>query len=256
MSHFRRALEALPDTQLVHVYGPTETTTFATSYRLPQSLPASVTSIPIGKPIANTTAFVLDDHRQLVPIGLVGELYIGGEGVAREYLRRPELTAEKFIADPFGRAGGRLYRTGDLVRMLPGGDIEFLGRIDDQIKGRWTFSWRHDLSGKPLQSEIHVVDVVARELPAVSRSLTKLRSDIEASGAIARSHDMLPFEIRFMKLERAAVALLAENQDNSKSGDLIRKEIKGLRELRSGEPVPAVFHPEAIRSREADANGH
>jgi hypothetical protein len=67
---------------------------------------------------------------------------------------------------------------------------------------------------------------------------------------------MLPFEIRFMKLERAAVALLAENQDNSKSGDLIRKEIKGLRELLSGEPVPAVFHPEAIRSREADANGH
>ena len=87
--------------------------------------------------LSNTTTYVLDRHLRPVPIGVIGELFLGGEGVARDYLHRPELTAEKFIPDPFGlRAGARLYKTGDLVRMMPDGTIEFVGRQDFQVKIR------------------------------------------------------------------------------------------------------------------------
>ena len=92
---------------------------------------------PIGSPIANTTIHLLDQHRNPVPVGVPGELYIGGDAPARGYLNRPELTAERFIADPFNpEPGARLYKTGDLARYLPDGNIEFLGRIDHQVKIR------------------------------------------------------------------------------------------------------------------------
>ncbi|MBR8834794.1 MAG: amino acid adenylation domain-containing protein, partial [Stigonema ocellatum SAG 48.90 = DSM 106950] len=123
--------------QLLHVYGPTESTTFS-SYYCVQELPESVTSIPIGRPITNTQIYLLDAYLQPVPIGVVGELYIGGDGLAREYLNRPELTAERFITVPETGfvAEARLYKTGDLGRYLPDGNIEFLGRIDHQVKIR------------------------------------------------------------------------------------------------------------------------
>jgi len=126
-------LEKGPPRRLLHVYGPTESTTFSTWY-LVESVPAGATNLPIGSPISNTTIYVLDRHLQPVPIGVPGELYIGGDGLARGYLNRPELTAARFIDNPFG--SGRLYKTGDLVRYLPDGNIEFKGRIDNQVKVR------------------------------------------------------------------------------------------------------------------------
>jgi len=122
--------------RLLHVYGPTENTTF-TSWYLVQDVPEEATTIPIGRPIANTEVYLLDTQLQPVPIGVSGEIYIGGDGLARGYLNRPDLTAEKFIANPFSNEpNSRLYKTGDLARYLPDGNIEYLGRIDNQVKIR------------------------------------------------------------------------------------------------------------------------
>ncbi len=134
-AHVRRALAALPGTELVNGYGPTECTTFATTYSIPRDLPADAASIPIGRPIADTRVYVLDAQREPVAVGEVGELHIGGRGLARGYLRRPALDAEAFVADPF-RPGERLYRTGDLVRWREDGVVDFVGRADHQVKVR------------------------------------------------------------------------------------------------------------------------
>ncbi|AVH66607.1 non-ribosomal peptide synthetase [Nostoc sp. 'Peltigera membranacea cyanobiont' N6] len=132
--------------RLLHVYGPTESTTFACCY-LVQDIPEEATNVPIGRPISNTQIYILDSKLQPVAVGTPGELYIGGDGLARGYLNRPELTEEKFIPNPFedsaalaspqaSAGGSRLYKTGDLARFLPDGNIEFIGRVDNQVKIR------------------------------------------------------------------------------------------------------------------------
>lgn len=130
-----RVRRAVPDLRIVNGYGPTEATTFSCCYVVPPALLAPG-PIPIGRPIANTTAYVLDERLEPAPIGVPGELYIGGDGVAVGYVNAPELTAARFLPDPWGERGGRLYRTGDRVRWRADGQLEYLGRIDRQVKVR------------------------------------------------------------------------------------------------------------------------
>src|SRR5207245_2532361 len=134
--------------------GPTETTIWSTLHRV-----ASCDKlVPIGRPIANTQVYILDGHLQPVRVGGVGDLNIGGDGLARGYLNRPELTAEKFIDNPF-EPGERLYRTGDLARYLPDATIEFLGRADQQVKVRG------------FRIELGEVEAVLAQHPAVRQAV-------------------------------------------------------------------------------------
>jgi len=125
-----------PAVRLINEYGPTETVVGCCTYEVKADDPASG-SVPIGRPIANTQLYILDRYMNPVPIGVIGELYIGGAGVARGYLNRPELNKERFLADPFSsQAGARLYKTGDVARYRNDGILEYLGRIDNQVKVR------------------------------------------------------------------------------------------------------------------------
>jgi len=158
--------------RLLHVYGPTETTTFSTWYRI-DDVREDASTVPIGRPLANARAYVLDRHLQRVPFGAVGELYLAGDGVARGYWRAPALTAQRFVADPFGPAGGRMYRTGDLVRCRADGDLEFVGRRDHQVKIR---GFRVELgeieTALRQQSDVRDAIVVVREPAPGEKRLT------------------------------------------------------------------------------------
>jgi amino acid adenylation domain-containing protein/non-ribosomal peptide synthase protein (TIGR01720 family) len=162
----REVLAHDPPQRLLNAYGPTENTTFTTWY-LVQEVPADATGVPIGRPISNTQTYVLDRYLQPLPLGIPGELCIGGDGLAREYLRRPELTAEKFIPNPFSdKPGERLYRTGDLVRYRPDGTLEFLGRIDHQVKIRG------------FRIELTEIEAVLGQHPAVQDAVVLAREDM------------------------------------------------------------------------------
>jgi amino acid adenylation domain-containing protein len=168
---------------LLHVYGPTENTTFTCWYEVQD---VAATSIPIGRAIANTQIYLLDTHLKPVPIGVTGEIHISGDGLARGYLNRPDLTAERFIPNPFKKAevrsmkdetenplltsftlhpSLRLYKTGDLARYLPDGNLEFVGRTDDQVKLRG------------FRIELGEMEMVLKEHPAVQETVVMLRDD-------------------------------------------------------------------------------
>jgi len=134
VEHTTKALNYLEENKILHVYGPTETTVYATYYPV-NRINERLGTIPIGKPIANTTIYILDKNLKLVPMGIIGQICIGGDGVARGYLNNPELTSEKITPSPFVE-NDRMYFTGDLGKWLPDGNIEFVGRIDHQVKIR------------------------------------------------------------------------------------------------------------------------
>ncbi|MFL1563961.1 amino acid adenylation domain-containing protein [Pseudomonas sp. O64] len=159
---FRSLLAQAPELRLVHCYGPTETTTYATTYEV-RAIANDADSVPVGRPISNTQIYLLDAWQQPVPLGVSGEICIGGDGVAKGYLNRPELTAEKFVQDPFN-PGALMYRTGDLGRWTADGLLECLGRNDDQVKIR---GFRIELGEIEARlatcAGIHDVVVLARE---------------------------------------------------------------------------------------------
>uniref|UniRef100_UPI0003737F3C non-ribosomal peptide synthetase n=1 Tax=Nocardiopsis alkaliphila TaxID=225762 RepID=UPI0003737F3C len=133
VEHMRRFLETRPAVRLQHGYGPVESMVFTHSYQVTM---VDGTLVPVGAPIAHRTSYVLDERLRPVPAGVPGELYVGGDGLALGYVGRPDLTAERFLPDPFAGTGERMYRTGDLVRWNDRGEVEFLGRVDDQVKVR------------------------------------------------------------------------------------------------------------------------
>ena len=136
VKYVRRAIEMLPETKIVACYGPTESTTFASTFPIAHNFPADSASVPIGRPIGNTRMYILDPDTQLpTPPGDPGELYIGGDGLARGYHNRHQLTQKRFLPDPFDPSpGARMYKTGDRCCILPDGNIDFLGRFDHQVK--------------------------------------------------------------------------------------------------------------------------
>jgi amino acid adenylation domain-containing protein/non-ribosomal peptide synthase protein (TIGR01720 family) len=161
----RRVLEMGPPRELLHVYGPTENTTFSSWHRV-EGVPADARTVPIGRPVANSTAYVLDGALRATAVGIAGELYLGGDGVARGYLGRPALTAERFVPDPFAaQPGARMYRTGDRVRWTSGGALEYLARLDGQVKVRG------------FRIETGEVEAVLRRHPSVEECAVLARED-------------------------------------------------------------------------------
>ncbi|MFJ9338744.1 amino acid adenylation domain-containing protein [Streptomyces sp. NPDC101733] len=187
---FARALEQAPDTVLVNVYGPTETTTFATRHRLDPRTGAAVDGrVPIGAALDDTRLYVLDPLGRPVPEGAVGELCVGGTGVARGYLGRPGLTAQQFTADPYGAPGARMYRTGDLARRRPDGAVDYLGRADQQVKIRG-----HRIEPGEIEAELarlpqvgHAAVVVREDTPGEQRLVAYV---VAADGLLAEAAEL------------------------------------------------------------------
>jgi amino acid adenylation domain-containing protein len=183
LAKWRRMEGRLP--RLFNAYGPTETCPTSTVYEAGTSQWEAVASVPIGKPLPNTSAYVLDRDGCPLPVGVVGELCIGGAGVAQGYWRRPDLTAERFVADPFSTTPGRLYRSGDIVFRLPDCNLAFVGRADRQVKIRG-FRVELDevetvLAGHPHVRQCAVVLAGQKETPRLGAFLA-LRGNTEPAG--------------------------------------------------------------------------
>jgi acyl-coenzyme A synthetase/AMP-(fatty) acid ligase len=194
-----------PGRRMINSYGPTEATVVAT---WSGPLTPAAASPPIGRPIWNTRCYVLDRHLRPAPIGVPGELHVAGPGLARGYLNQPGLTAGKFLPCPFGAAGERMYATGDLARWTPGGQLEYLGRIDEQVKIRG------------LRIEPGEIEAVLRRHPAVAEAVAAVREDgpggkrlaayvVLASGHAAAAEELRGHLARFLPEYMVPAAVVA-----------------------------------------------
>ena len=207
---------------VTNLYGPTETTIWSTVHRLRGDEPGAP---PIGRPVANTRVYVLDHCLEPVPPGTIGELHIAGEGVGRGYLNRPDLTAERFVADPFGPAGTRMYRTGDLVRWSPDGELEYAGRADDQVKIRG------------LRIEPGEIEATLERSPAVAQAAVAVRRfgpddrRLIAFVVATRAHPSLGAELRATLAEQLppqmvpSAVVLVEELPRTANGKLDRQAL-------------------------------
>ncbi|NNF93561.1 MAG: amino acid adenylation domain-containing protein, partial [Altererythrobacter sp.] len=209
VDHVRRVLEGIGTGRLINGYGPTENTTFSCCHVMDAHSDVGQ-SVPIGRPISNTRVYILDEHLHPVPVGVPGELYLGGDGLARGYLNRPELTAEKFIADPFSdEPHARLYRTGDWVRYQPDGNIEFIGRRDHQVKVR---GFRIELGeieaalGR-LQPVQEAVVLLREDRPGDKRVVAYVVAEGEQAGLVEELRTQLKRELPDYMLPSAFVLL-------------------------------------------------
>lgn len=226
-----KQLLALSDS-VWNLYGPTETTIWSTVYQVKE-----VTSKPIsiGKGIANTSVYLLNQHLEPVSIGVVGDLYIGGAGLARGYLNRPEATAEKFIPNPFDklRTGpfgqGRLYKTGDLARWLPDGNLEFLGRADDQVKLRG------------FRIELGEIEAVLNQHSAVEQSVVALKERAMGDKQLVGYIKPTPQSVEATR-EEAHVTLwqtLFDQTYSQEGAEALTFNIAGWQSSYTGQPIPA-----------------
>lgn len=223
--------------QFFNAYGPTETTIWAT---IAQLAPGS-SKPTIGRPIANTQVYILDIHRQPVPIGVAGELYIGGDGLARGYLNRPELTAERFVSHPF-QAGSSLYRTGDLARYRADGNIEFLGRVDDQVKIRG------------FRVELGEIEAVLSQHPAVRETIVLAQGESEHKRLAAyftlnlqhRDQTRLEQALEEQQIEQWQTLY---NQTYADDGGDPTFNITGWNSSYTGQPIPSEQMHEWVKYR-------
>jgi amino acid adenylation domain-containing protein/non-ribosomal peptide synthase protein (TIGR01720 family) len=185
--HVQKFLKRYSNSKLINGYGPTEGTTFTCT----EDAKLNIDSLPIGRPISNTQVYILDSYLHPVPIGVPGELYIGGDGLARSYLNRPDLTAQKFIPHPFAKSQ-RLYQTGDLARYLSNGDIEYLGRFDRQVKIRG------------FRIELGEIEVVLSQHSGVKETVVIAQPDTKRLVAYFVPHQeiLTPLDLRGFLAER------------------------------------------------------
>ncbi len=242
-AHVRKALENLPGCRLINGYGPTEGTTFTCCHTISVE-DAEGSSIPIGRPIANTQVYLLDSENQLVPSGEAGELCIGGDGLARGYLNQPELTAAKFVRHPFrDEPEARIYKTGDLARYRPDGTIEFLGRSDNQVK----------ISGYRI--ELGEIETVVMQYPSVRSTVVIARQDTPGEkklvAYVVASEQGCSFAELRVYLQQKLPAymmpsafVLMDALPLSPNGKVDRALL----------PVPLVAHPEPSRAKSAQSD--
>jgi amino acid adenylation domain-containing protein len=226
--------------RLFNSYGPTEATIVAASWEVPAEV-SPLRELPIGRPIPGVRAYLLSSRGELVPVGVAGELLLGGAGLARGYQARPDLTAERFVPDPFsGVPGARLYRTGDLVRWLPEGEMEFLGRVDHQVKVR---GFRIELGEieaalTACRGVLQAVVVAREDQPGDKRLVAYVAGDADAAGLREHLRGQLP---EYM-IPSAFVAL--EALPLTPSGKVDRKALPAPLQERSGEALQAPRTPE------------